>query len=101
MIQYNIYYGTRGGNLKVSYRYTKSFENEKDASEEASIGATNLYYKYEGTHHLPSYNQIVKESKITGRSIKELYTEHIKDCMLYYIVPTDVDTVSSKDLICV
>lgn len=98
MTQYNIYFGTIGKTLGVKYRYTKWCKNEEEALKIAENAASSFYYKYEGTYGLPSYNEIVKESEITGINVETLYKDHINDMMRFYIVPTEIDTISSKKL---
>lgn len=97
-MMYNIYYGTTDGNLKLRYRFTKNFLNEHDAKKHAKEDAASLYYKNEGNFGLPAYSQILKESEITGINLMELYNEHIEDLMKWYVVPTDLDTISKKNL---
>ena len=97
-MRYNLYYGTADGPLKVQYRITKNVNNQNTAMQEALAGATSLYYKNEGKFGLPGYKDIFKESEITGINIIKLYEEHVKDLMTYFVVPTDVDSVSEKDL---
>ena len=98
MTQYNIYYGTIGKTLGCKYRFTKWCKNEQDANKLAEDSAASFYYKNEGKYGIPSYNQINKESEITGINIEDLYKEHIVDMMRYYAIPTDVDTVPTNKL---
>lgn len=96
---FNIYFGTIGNNnLKVKYRFTKSFKNEEDAKKYAKSEATRFYYKNEGTHGLPSYDSISQESKITEIDLETLYAEHIEDMCRWYAIPTELDTIPSKKL---
>jgi hypothetical protein len=97
-MRYNLYYGTQDGPLKVQYRVTRNFNSEENAKQAAFDGATSLYYKNEGKFGLPDYSKIMQESKITGLNVLKLYEEHIKDLMWFYVVPTDVDTVSERDI---
>ena len=97
-IPYNIYYGSIGKTLGVKYRLTKNFKNEAQALEYANTLASSLYYKNEGKYGLPSYNQIAEESDITGIGIQDLYEEHIKDMMRWYVIPTEDDTIPQKNL---
>ena len=96
--QYNLYYGTVDGPLKIEYRITRSFNDDQSATNAAFEEATNMYYKNEGKHNLPSYNQVKQESDITGINILKLYQEHVKDLMRWFAVPTVLDTVSNKKL---
>lgn len=98
MIQYNIYFGTIGKTLGVKYQFTKLCKNEQDAMKTAETAAQSLYYKNEGKHGLPSYLQISKDSKITGIDIENLYKDYIKYYMRWYVIPTEIDTISSKNL---
>ena len=47
---------------------------------------------------LPSFDQINKESKITGLSIESLYDDHIEDMCRWYAIPTEEDTIPSDKL---
>lgn len=98
MIQYNIYFGTIGKTLGVKYRLTKWFKSEKDALSFAKTSASSFFFKNEGKYGLPSYNQISKESEITGIDMEELYQQHIDDMMRWYAIPTEIDTISVKKL---
>jgi len=98
MTQYNIYYGTIGKTLGCKYQFTKNCKNEEEAMKIAENAAASLYYKNEGKRGLPGYNQISKESDITGIDVETLYKEHINDMMRWYVIPTDIDTISSKKL---
>lgn len=97
-MNYNIYYGTIGKTLGIRYRFTKNFKNDKEANKFAKNAVTSFYYKNEGKFGLPSYNDILKESKITGVDIEKLYNEHIEDMCRYYAVPTELDTMPNKKL---
>ena len=98
MTQYNIYFGTIGKTLGCKYRYTKWCKTEEEALNLAKNAASSIYYKYEGSYGLPSYNDIFKESEITGVGVEKLYDEHISDMMRWYIIPTTVDTIPNKKL---
>ena len=98
MTSYNIYYGTIGKTLGVKYRYSKNFRNEQEALKHVYNDVFNFYLRNEGKYGIPSYNDIEKESKITGVDIETLYREHIDDMTKYYIIPTELDTISTKDL---
>lgn len=95
MIQYNIYFGTVG---TCKYQYTKWCKNDLEANKIAENAAASFYYKNEGKLGIPTYNTIAKEAEITGLDIEQLYQEHIYDIMRFYTIPTEIDTVSSKDL---
>ena len=95
---YNIYYGTIGKTLGVKYRFTRNCRNEQDAIKLAKNAVTTFYYKNEGKYGLPSFDQINKESKITGLSIESLYDDHIEDMCRWYAIPTEEDTISSDKL---
>lgn len=97
-MNYNLYFGTQDGPLKIQYRYTRSYGDENEAKNAAFEGALALYYKNEGKNGLPGYSTIVKESEITGINIIKLYEEHARDLMYYFAVPTDVDTVSVENI---
>ena len=88
MTLYNIYYGTIGKTLGVKYRYTKACKTDEDAKKLAN----------EGRYGVPTYDQISKESEITGVDIEKLYKEHIYDFCRWYVIPTEIDTISSKNL---
>ena len=98
MTQYNIYYGTIGKTLGEKYRFTKNFRNEQEALKAAKNAATSFYYKNEGKFGLPSFTDINKESEYTGVSIEKLYEEHIEDMMRWHVIPSNLDTISSKKL---
>lgn len=99
MIQYNIYFGTIGKTLGCQYRFTEYYSNEKEAMKAAYNGAASLYYKNEGKYGIPSFNTIAEESKLTGISVDKLTKEHINDMCRYYVIPTKMDTISTKNLI--
>ena len=77
MTQYNIYYGTIGKTLGVRYRFSKSCRNDQEANAIAKRAAVSFYYKNEGKYGLPDFDQISKESDLTGVSPEKLYNEHI------------------------
>ena len=95
---YNIYYGTIGKTLGVKYRFTRNCRNEQDAIKLVKNAVTTFYYKNEGKYGLPSFDQINKESKITGLSIESLYDDHIEDMCRWYAIPTEEDTIPSDKL---
>ena len=95
---YNIYYGTIGKTLGIKYRFTRNCRNEQDAIKLAKNAVTTFYYKNEGKYGLPSFDQINKESKITGLSIESLYDDHIEDMCRWYAIPTEEDTIPSDKL---
>lgn len=99
MTLYNIYYGTIGNKLGEKYRITKKFRNDEAALAFARECATSFYYKNEGKCGIPSFKTISEESKITGVSLEKLYKEHIEDFMRYHVIPTELDSVSSSDLV--
>ena len=97
---FNIYFGTIGKSLGVKYRFTKNCNRGmQEALRIAKSAATSFYYKNEGKRGIPSFKTISEESKITGVSLEELYKEHIEDFMRYHAIPTELDTVSSSDLV--
>ena len=93
---YNIYYGTIGKTLGVKYRFTKWCKNENAAKRLAEAAATSFYYKNEGKYG--SFDDINKESKITGIPIEKLYDEHIEDMCRWYAIPTELDTIPTNKL---
>ena len=95
---FNIYYGTIGKTLGVRYRFTKNFKSEEEAIKTAKRAVQSFYYKNEGKFGLPSFDIISKESKITGRSIEDLYDEHIEDMCRWYVIPTELDTIPTNKL---
>lgn len=96
---FNIYFGTIGKSLGVKYRFTKNCNRGmQEALRIAKSAATSFYYKNEGRYGLPSFEDISKESKITGRSIEALYDEHIEDMCRWYAIPSDLDTIPSYKL---
>ena len=95
---YNIYFGTIGKKLGVKYRYTKNFKSEADALNHAKTSAASFYYKNEGKCGLPSFSEISKESDITGFDLETLYQDHINDMCRWYVIPTEIDTISNKNL---
>ena len=98
MIQYNIYFGTIGKTLGCKYRFTKWCKNEEEANKIAENSASSFYYKNEGKYGIPKYNQIAKESEITGIDIEDLYKDHIVDMMRFYVIPTEIDSIPNKKL---
>ena len=98
MTQYNIYYGTIGKTLGEKYRFSVNCKNEQEALRIAKNAASALFYKNEGKYGLPTFNQISKESNLTGISIEKLYEEHIEDMTRYHVIPTELDTIPSKKL---
>lgn len=97
-ILYNIYFGTIGKKLGVKYRYSMYFKNDKEALGFAKNAASSFYYKNEGKCGLPSFDEISKESEITGLSLEELYNDHINDMCRWYAIPADQDTIPSNEL---
>ena len=96
---FNIYFGTIGKSLGVKYRFTKNCNRGmQEALRIAKSAATSFYYKNEGKYGLPSFEDISKESKITGLSIESLYDEHIEDMCRWYAIPSDLDTIPSYKL---
>lgn len=95
MTQYNFYFGTIG---TCKYQYTKACKNEQEAKKIAENAAQSFYYRNEGKLGIPSYSTIAKESEITGVDIEQLYQEHIDDIIRWYVIPTEIDTISSKNL---
>ena len=98
MTQYNIYFGTIGKTLGCKYHFTKNCKNEQEAMGIARNAASALYYKNEGKFGIPTYNQIAKESEITGVDVEKLYNEHIYDMCRRFVIPTEEDTISNKKL---
>lgn len=97
-MQCNIYFGTIGKKLGVRYQFTRTVKSIEDAKTIAEDSAKSLYFKYEGQHGIPSYNQISKESELTGVSIETLYNDHMKDMLRWYVIPTEVDTIPRRKL---
>ena len=96
---YNIYYGTIGKTLGVKYRFTRNCtRGEQEALKIAKNAETSFYYKNEGKYGLPSFDDLNKESKITGLSIEDLYNEHIEDMCRWYVIPTELDTIPTNKL---
>lgn len=95
---FNIYYGTIGKTLGVRYRFTKNCYTEQDAQKIAKSAAESFYYKNEGKFGIPSFNQVLNESKLTGIDIEDLYDEHIKDLCRWYAIPTSLDNIPEKKL---
>lgn len=98
MTQYNIYFGTIGKTLGCKYHFTKWCKSDQEADELAKNSAASYYYKYEGKYGIPSYSQISKESEIIGVDVETLYQDHINDMMRWYAIPTEVDSISIKQL---
>lgn len=98
MNQYNIYYGTIGKTLSVKYRITKNFKNEEDANNFAKKACESFYYKNEGKYGIPSFSKLSKESKLTGVDIETLYNDHIYDLCRWYVIPSELDTISQNKL---
>lgn len=95
---YNIYFGTIGKKLGVNYRFSKYCKDDREANNLAKTAVSSFYYKNEGKFGLPDYNQIVKESEITGINIEELYKDHINDMCRWYAIPTDLDSIPNRKL---
>lgn len=93
---YNIYYGTGAEGAK--YHFTKEFKNEAEANNFAKDVAKSFFYKNEGKHGIPSFNDVSLEVQITGLDFETLYNDHFVDLMRWYAIPTEVDTISSKNL---
>ena len=98
MTQYNIYFGTIGKKLGCKYRFTRSCKNEAEAKRIAKNSAQSFFFINEGKYGIPTYDQINKEVKITGVDIEKLYQDHINDLCRWFVIPTELDTVSSKKL---
>lgn len=99
MKEYNLYFGTFAGDLQIQYRYTVKCKTEDEVKKILAKDIANFYYRNEGTHHIPSYVDINRESTITRQSIEKLYNEHINDLIRSFYIPTELDTVSKKDLV--
>ena len=99
MTEYNIYFGLADGELKCKYQYTKEFKNETEALKDTRRNLLAFYYKYEGTHHIPSFIKISEEAEYLHKDVEKLINEHINDLIRYFIVPTEVDTISSNDIV--
>lgn len=97
MTQYNIYYGTIG---TCKYQFTTWCKNDQEAKKIAENSAQSFYHKNEGKFGIPTYSTIDKEAQITGVDIEELYKEHVHDIMRWYAIPTELDTISKKQLKC-
>lgn len=95
IVQYNIYCG-KIPNIK--YIFTKTFRSEDDALNTAKKYAESYYYKNEGKHGIPSFDQLSYESELTGVDIEILYAEHINDLMRWYVIPTECDTIPNRKL---
>ena len=96
---FNIYYGTIGKTLGVKYRFTRICNRgEREALKIAKNAVTSFYYKNEGKYGLPSFDDINKESQITGLPIEDLYNEHIEDMCRWYVIPTELDTIPTNKL---
>lgn len=96
---YNIYYGTIGKTLGVKYRFTRNCNRgEQEAIKIAKTAAESFFYKNEGKYGIPTYSIIEKESLLTGVPIEVLYNEHIEDMCRWYVIPTELDTISEKNL---
>lgn len=100
IMEYNIYYGTRSTNPKgkVQYRFTKNVKDKKSALRAAKESATTFYYKNGGKYGITTFSKVYEESNITGVPVKDLYAEHINVDMKMFVVPTNEDVVSTKDL---
>jgi len=90
---FNIYYGTIGKKLGIKYRITKNFWQNQDAIDFAKKSAESFYYKNEGKYGIPTFNQILKESELTGLDVEVLYQDHINDMTRYYAIPTELDSI--------
>lgn len=99
MTEYNIYFGLADGELKCKYQYTKEFKNEIEALKDTKRNLLAFYYKYEGTHHIPSFVTISEEAEFLHKDVEKLINEHVNDLIRYFIVPTEVDTISSNDIV--
>lgn len=98
MMQYNIYFGTIGKTLGCKYRFTKWCKSETDAISLAKKSSESFYMKNEGKFGIPNYEQIAKESEITGLNIEQLYQDHVNDMTRYYVIPTNLDSIPNKRL---
>jgi hypothetical protein len=95
---YNIYFGTIGNTLSCKYRFSAHFKNEEDAKKTAYEQAVIFYNEHEGEYGIPSFETLMKESNTTNTPISTLYDDHVNDMMRWYAIPTDVDTIPSKEL---
>lgn len=95
---YNVYFGTIGKTLGIRYRYSINCKSKEEALVKAKDAATNFYYENEGKYGIPSFNKILKESNLLNIPIETLYNDHIYDMMRWYVIPTDEDTISTKEL---
>jgi len=95
MTQFNIYFGSIAN---TKYQYTKSFKNEIDANKNAEQSMFNFYFKKEGTKGFPSYNTIYKEAQKLNVEVGNLYSQYVNSMCRYYVIPTELDTISKKDL---
>ena len=98
MTDYNIYFGLADGELKCKYQYTKEFKNEQEAIKDTKRNLLLYYYEHEGTHHIPSFSQISEEAEYLDKDVEKLISEHINDLFRYFVIPTEVDTISTGNL---
>lgn len=96
---FNIYFGLIGRTLPVKYKFTKTCnKGEAEALKIAKECAMSLYYKNEGKFGIPTFDKVSEEAELTGLPIEVLYEDHINDMTRYYVIPTELDTVSYKKL---
>lgn len=63
MVKYRIFAGLGGGVNSVCYQYTKEFDNEQDASDEAYELAVEDYESYAGNHGIMGWIEALEEAE--------------------------------------
>lgn len=97
-MQFNIYYGFTGVFNPVKYRYSDHYKTEKEAFDDAKTQVTKLFMENCGTNGIPSFLDIQKESKELKVPLKALLDDYIWDRTRFYVIPTSLDTISSKGI---
>lgn len=97
---YNIYAGLGGGFGGAQYDYTCNCESKEEAEDLAYDAAINVYELYEGSHGLLDYSDC-REVSSSDEEAEEMYNEERESWLEYYAVPTDEDTETPKEEICI
>lgn len=111
MKQYNIYAGLSDSFGGVDYQYTASFENQKEADEEAFVVACDIYESYEGLHGILSYYDVeeqycqeknIEHENLTKEDYEEIdiiYYNERDNWISYYAIPTEKDDIMEDELV--
>lgn len=98
-MKYNIYAGLGGGFGGAQYEYTIDCKSEEEADNLAYEAAVSVYDSYEGSHGILSYDDC-RDVSDSDEEAEDMYQEEIENWIEYYAVPTDEDTETTKEELC-